>query len=228
MISRKPIIAAAAVSLGLGLAAVGASAQTANHGFSALKGTIQSVGSSSFQLQTSTGTVTVAFDSKTHVEKIVAGTTADLTAKTRVTLKLQTGTTTVTAIQIEPAFTKPASGTNGTPKTHTGKPKTGTGTTTAHMPRPHPTKTGTTGGTTTKKPVTSAARSFAEGTVSSLSGNTLTLTGRGGTSVKYTLASSVKITKEVAGTTAELAANETVQVFAPAGGAAREITIIAA
>jgi len=221
MNSRKPIIAVAAGMLALGVAAGSgaASAQTrANHGHTAaLKGTIQSVAGTSLQLQTSTGAVTVAYTAKTHVEKIVAGTTADLTANARVSVQLKAGTTTVTAIRIEPAFNKPAGATTGTPKTHTGKAHPTTGT-----------HTGWKGGTTTKKPVSSAARSVAGGLVAGLTGNTLTLSGRGGTTAAYTLASTVKITKIVAGTTASLARGETVQVFAPAGGAAREITILAA
>jgi hypothetical protein len=218
MNARTSILGVAAGLLALGLGA--ASAQTAGHGHgfgAAVKGTVQNLGSSSFQVKSSTGTLTtVSFNAQTRVEKVIAGTTADLTKNAHVTLKLQSGTTTVTAIQIEPTVTKPASGTNtGTPRVHP-----------VHSHPTKGTKTGKPTGTT-KKPTTSVAHTVAGGAVASLSGNTLTLTGRGGTTATYTLASNVKITKIVTGTTGDLTNGETVQLFAPTTGAAREITILA-
>jgi hypothetical protein len=236
MIRRKTIMGAAGALLAFGVAAGSgaAFAQTPAHGFGmALKGTVQSVGSSSFQLETSAGSlVTVAFDAKTHVEKIVAGTTADLTSNARVEVQLKSGTTTVTAVTIEPAFNKPAGTTSGTARTHPVHTHPAKGTATGSGATG--TKTGTKSGTKTgtkpargTKPVTGSAHSITGGQVVSLSGNTLKLTGRGGTTATYTLASNVKITKLVAGTTSDLVQGETVQVFAPAGGTAREITILA-
>jgi hypothetical protein len=243
MIMRKRIVGVGGALLALGLAAGtgGVSAQTTNHGhaigtgahavggahsFAApLSGTIQSVGNGSFQLKTSTGSlVTVTYTSTTHVEKVVTGSTADLTQNARVELKFKSGsTTTVTAIVVEPAFTKPAGGASATtPKPHpvhtnpgTGK-KTGTGTNTRI-------KTGT--GTTTK-PATGAAHLIRGGSVAGFSNGTLTLNVGRGKTASYTLPSTVTITKIVAGTTADIQPNAKVQVVASANGAAREITIL--
>lgn len=211
MIRRTPLMGAAAglVALGLIAGSGAASAQTKTSHGTALKGTIQTLSTTSFLLKPSTGSaVTVNFNVQTRVEKIVAGTTADLTSNAHVKLQLQSGTTTVTAVTIEPTVTKPAGSTTGT---------------TTRPVRTHPTK-GTKPGTGT---TTGRTHTAAGGQVVSLSGSTLTLKGRGGTTTTYTLASNVKITKVVKGTTNDLAQGETVQVFVPATGAAREITILA-
>jgi hypothetical protein len=250
MIMRKRIVGVGGALLAFGLAAgTGAvSAQTTNHGhaimgahgvagahgFAApLKGTIQSVGNGSFQLKTSAGSlVTVTYTSTTHVEKVVAGSTTDLTQNARVEVQFQSGSTTVvTAIVVEPAVTKPGggatTGTSGTHPVHTHPgPGTNTGTKTGTKSGTG-TNTGTKPGTgTTKKPMPGAAHPFGGGSVASFSNGTLTLNVGRGKTASYTLASNVKITKIVAGTTSDLQPNQTVQVFAPANGAAREITIL--
>jgi hypothetical protein len=182
-----------------------------------IKGVVKSVGPGSLQIQTQSGMVSVQFTGSTHVTKIVSGTTADLAPDARVTLQLAAGTTTVTAVQVEPAFTKPASARPSKTNPHAAGSRSST-----KSPRKS-----TTSGTTSKHTWT-GTRTHIDGQIVTSSGSTLSLRGRGGQTLTFALASNATITKATAGTTSDLAAGETVEVIAPTGGAAVAITILSA
>jgi len=205
-------IAVVVLVAGLTLTSGIAAAQTGRVHVAPLKGTVQNLGASSFQLKTSAGTSTVAFTSSTRVTKIVTGSVGDLTAGARVSVRFVTGsTTTVKSVQIQPALTRKAS--DGTNPPHSGAKKTWTKTTGSASTGARPTSTST--------------HSGASGRIVSFKGNTLTMSERHGTTAIYTLAGGAAITKVTASTVTALANGQTVTVAARSGSAVF-ISILAA
>lgn len=174
-----------------------------------LKGTITSLGTGSFQLQTQTGSVTIPYTTKTHVALVKAGTTADLKPNARVSLHLVSGTA---ADSVEVSAAKPA-GTKTTTTTKHAVSKTWT--------KP----TGTTPTTHTR----TGTPTHVAGQVVSFDATTNTLViarGHGQSNATYTLTANAGITTVSAGTTSNLAKGQSVQVIASSTGAAVAIVIL--
>jgi hypothetical protein len=160
------------------------------------------VSSSTLQVKTTTGSVTVNLAATTHVVKVTGGSRADLTPNARVELQLAKGTTTVNAVQID-LVTK----TKSTTKTGTGTKPTRTKPTTGARPtgtKPTHTWTGT---------HPAGANTHAGGLIMSVSGNSITIRTQRGQTATFTLGSNVTITKESSGKLSDLAVGQTVQVF---------------
>lgn len=178
----------------------------------AVTGTVTNVGSGTLSVQTANGTVTVTFTSTTHVTRFVAGTTADLT-NAHVNLHFAKGTTTVDAINIHPA---PKAPNPNKPTPSATKPAP------VHKGPHHPTVT-LTGTPTPKHP---RQHVIHDGIVTGTTSTTITIRGHGDRTATYTLATNVSITKQVAGTTNDLKAGQTISAHGPANGPAHEIVIL--
>lgn len=179
-------------------------------------GTIAAVSGSTVQLTTSTGSVTLTLTAETHVARETVGSRNDLSTGENVDLALTPGTTTVTAVTIEPA----RSASQGSHPARASHPE-GT-------PRPHPTSVGTPRPKPARTPVTHSAppAGRAGGQIVSFSGSTLVVSGRKGTSTTYTLTANASVTKIVAATSASLAVNQKVQVMRTASNTAIAILIL--
>ena len=195
-----------AAALGVGLTTGVTATALAFHQDSAvqkpLRGLITAVGSSTLQLQTATGTVSVPLvKGTTHVVRSVMGSTADVTTGKHVDLHVVKGTHTVDAIHIEqdkPATTHPV--------IHT-LPKSG------DRSAPHRDANGV-----TPQPMS--------GQVISLNGGILTLRFGTGSTGSFTLGPNVHVNETLTGSLADLGVGETVQIFlVKSGSVARSIII---
>ncbi|HEX6506781.1 MAG TPA: hypothetical protein VF221_04035 [Chloroflexota bacterium] len=169
-----------------------------------IQGLIIASGDNVLQVQTMMGAVTVPLARTTHVVRLVAGSSADVTPGKRVKLHLR-GPHTVDALSIlQP---KPAP---------TRRPDIST-----------PTKTGSRDTHTTRPTQKAPIAIVPSGQVVSLNGNTLTLHCDSGQTRTYTLTPNVSVTKALTGSLNDLAVGEIVQVLIPRPGApAASVTII--
>lgn len=169
-----------------------------------LRGMILAVGSSTMQIQTSSGTMNIGLTrGVTHVVRSVMASTGDVTVGKRVDLHLVKGTRTVDAIWVEQ--NKPAP---------------------VHRVEVHTwTKGGT--GSPRHRDASGAAAQPLSGQVASLSGGTLTLRYRNGSTASFTLTPNVHVNEALSGSLADLGVGETVQVsLGKSGNVARSIVII--
>jgi hypothetical protein len=169
-----------------------------------LRGLVLGVGSSTMQIQTSSGTVNVGLmKGVTHVVRSVMASTGDVTVGKRVDLHLVKGTRTVDAIWVEQ--NKPAP---------------------VHRVEVHASLKGGTSSLHHRDAGGTGTQSLS-GQVASLSGGTLTLRYRNGSTASFTLAPNVHVNEALLGSLADLGIGETVQVFlGRPGNVARSIVII--
>jgi len=216
--SPKTMIAGIALPLTLALGVAPALAHGGPHGthYAPTKGTVLSFTNGSLQVQTQTGTVSVAVTSATHVIRQMSGTTNDLQPKVEVSAHLVTGTTTIDAIRIDPA--------HAAPSTHTrvaGSKHSTSGTKPAAQTKPahSPSATGT-----HKAP--GAATEVSGQVVSATAGSVTLLDRHSAKATTYTLSNPTTITKVVAGSPSDLAQGEMVQVIKGQSGTTVAIIIL--
>lgn len=171
-----------------------------------IRGVITLVSSTSLELQTSTGSVTVSLAESTHISRIVTGSLADLAKGQNVDLHVVPGTSTVDAVRIHLE-------TKNSPQAH--RPRT-----TSPRGKPGPT---THGRPDHNKP----AKTPTAGQIVTVTDSTITIRLYNGQTVSYTLDSNVSITKIMSGKLSDLSIGEAVQVqLARRGNTAVAITIL--
>ncbi len=216
--SLKTMIAGIALPLTLALGVAPALAHGGPHGaqYAPTRGTVLSFSNGSLQVQTQTGTVSVAVTSATHVTRQMSGTTNDLQPKVHVSAHLVKGTTTIDAIRIDPAHaaqtthTHVAGGKHSTSQTKPAgqtKPSHSTSTTWTHK--------------------TPGAGSEVSGEVVSATTGSVTLLDRhSAKTVTYTLSNPATITKVVGGSQSDLAQGEMVEIIKGHSGTTVAIIIL--
>ncbi len=210
--SLKTMIAGISLPLTLMLGAAPALAHGGPHGtqYAPVKGTVLSFTNGSLQVQTQTGTVSVAVTSASHVIRQMSGTTNDLQPKVQVSAHLVKGTTTIDAIRIDPAHMAQSTHTHAAGSKHSTsqtKPAHSTSTTWTH-----------------KTP--GAATEVSGEVVSATSGSVTLLDRHSAKAVTYTLSNFTTITKVVTGSQSDLAQGEMVEVVKGHSGTTVAIIIL--
>lgn len=216
--SLKTMIAGISLPLTLMLGVAPALAHGGPHGtqYAPTKGTVLSFTNGSLQVQTQTGTVSVAVTSATHVIRQMSGTTNDLQPKVEVSAHLVKGTTTIDTIRIDPAHAAPTTHTHVAGSKHsTSRTKPASGTKPAHSPS-----------TTWAHKTPGAATEVSGQVVSATAGSVTLLDRHSAKATTYTLSNPTTITKVVGGSSSDLAQGEMVQVIKGPSGAAVAIIIL--
>jgi len=209
----KTVIASISLPLSLALGAAPALAHGGPHGaqYAPTKGMVLSFAGGNLQVQTQTGTVSVAVTSATHVVRQVSGTANDLQPKVHVSARLVKGTTTIDAIRIDPAHTAQTTHTHfaGSNKHSTSqtKPSHSTSATWTHQ-------------------TPGAATEVSGEVVSATSGSVTLLDRHSARATTYTLSNPTTITKVVSGSQTDLGQGEMVEVVKGHSGTAVAIIIL--
>ncbi len=198
LLARKSSVGLLSASVMLGAFSPAIANHQMKHHSMVVQGMVTSVNSTSLQVQTSAGMVTVGLvKGVTRVVRLVTGSTGDVTPGRHVNLHLVRGTRSADVIRIDQYAVSSHHSTTG-PR-HVGAPSS----------TPH--------GLQSPPP---------SGDVASFNGNTLTLHYANGSTGAYTVTSNVNVIEALSGSFNDLGMGETVQVFfKSAGGPASKIII---
>lgn len=216
--SLKTMIAGISLPLTLMLGVAPALAHGGPHGaqYAPVKGTVLSFTNGNLQVQTQTGTVSVAVTSATHVIRQMSGTTNDLQPKVEVSAHLVKGTTTIDAIRIDPPHAAQAPHTRIAGSKHS----------TSRTKPAAQTKPANSTSTTWTHKTPGAATEVSGAVVSATSGSVTLLDRHSAKAITYTLSNPTTITKVVGGSPSDLAQGETVQIIKGHSGTTVAIIIL--
>jgi hypothetical protein len=172
------------LSLALALGASPALAHGHGGGLIAMRGVVTDVTSTSVQVQTQTASVTLALTARTHVNRLVSGSLADLARGQTVELHVIPGTSTVDFVRIEPANAHPHLEAFASMQRLSDGPR--------------------------RQAAGPNGRGAAQ--ILSISGSRLKVRYHSGQSATYTLSANVTITKVLTGRLGDLAVGEAVQL----------------